>query len=51
MREVAIIGIGQTVVAEHWDRSLREIAGEAVIAALNNAGREHGICRQHDAGD
>jgi acetyl-CoA C-acetyltransferase len=40
MREVAIIGIGQTPVAEHWDKSLREIAGEAVFAALKDAKRE-----------
>ena len=38
MREVAIIGIGQTTVDEHWDKSLRELAGEAVLAALANAG-------------
>jgi acetyl-CoA C-acetyltransferase len=37
MREVAILGIGQTSVAEHWDKSLREIAGEAVFAALKDA--------------
>ncbi len=40
MREVAIIGIGQTSVEEHWDKSLRLIAGEAVLAALNDARRE-----------
>lgn len=40
MREVAVIGIGQTKVDEHWDKSLRELAGEAVLAALTNAGRE-----------
>jgi acetyl-CoA C-acetyltransferase len=40
MREVAIIGIGQTIVAEQWDKSIREIAGEALIAALKDAGRE-----------
>ena len=40
MREVAIIGIGMTPVEEQWDKSLREIAGEAAIAALNDAGRE-----------
>lgn len=40
MREVAIIGIGQTPVAEHWDKSIREIAGDAVLAALDDAGRE-----------
>jgi len=38
MREVAVIGIGQTKVEEHWDLSLRELAGEAVLAALANAG-------------
>jgi acetyl-CoA C-acetyltransferase len=40
MREVAIIGIGQTVVDEHWDKSLREIAGDAAIAAMQDAGRD-----------
>ncbi len=40
MREVAIIGIGQTVVDEHWDKSLRELGGEAVLAALKDANRE-----------
>jgi acetyl-CoA C-acetyltransferase len=40
MRQVAIIGIGQTPVAEQWDKSIREIAGEALFAALNDAGRE-----------
>jgi acetyl-CoA C-acetyltransferase len=40
MREVAILGIGQTPVAEHWDKSLREIAGEAVFAALKDAERD-----------
>ena len=41
MREVAIIGIGQTPVDEHWDKSLRELAGEAVLAALRDSGREN----------
>jgi acetyl-CoA C-acetyltransferase len=40
MREVAIIGIGQTPIDEHWDKSLRVLAGEAVLAALNDARRE-----------
>lgn len=40
MRKVAIIGIGQTAVDEHWEKSIREIAGEAVIAAMIDAGRE-----------
>jgi acetyl-CoA C-acetyltransferase len=37
MREVAIVGIGQTPVSEHWDRSLLDLAGEAVFAALEDA--------------
>src|SRR5512139_932632 len=40
MREVAIIGIGQTPVDEHWDKSLRELAGEAVLAAMSDATRD-----------
>jgi acetyl-CoA C-acetyltransferase len=40
MREVAIIGIGQTSVDEHWDKSIRMLAGEAVLAALQDAGRD-----------
>lgn len=40
MREVAIIGIGQTKVDEQWEKSIREIAGEAVFAALYDAQRE-----------
>jgi acetyl-CoA C-acetyltransferase len=39
MRDVAIIGVGQTPVGEHWDTSLRMLAGDAIRAALNNAGR------------
>ncbi len=38
MREVAIVGIGQTPVSEHWDKSLLVLAGEAVFAALEDAG-------------
>lgn len=37
MREVAVIGIGQTKVDEHWDKSLRELAGEAALIALGEA--------------
>jgi acetyl-CoA C-acetyltransferase len=40
MREVAIIGIGQTPVGEHWEKSLREIGGEALLAALVDANRQ-----------
>lgn len=39
MRKVAILGIGQTAVDEHWDKSLRELAGEAIFAALTDAQR------------
>lgn len=38
MRDVAIIGVGQTPVGEHWDASLRMIAADAVRAALDDAG-------------
>ncbi len=37
MRDVSIIGVGQTKVAEHWDRSLRHLAGEAILAAMKDA--------------
>ena len=40
MREVSIIGVGQTPVGEHWQRSLRELGVEAVRAALADAGLE-----------
>jgi acetyl-CoA C-acetyltransferase len=38
MRDVSIIGIGQTAVAEHWDRSIRDLAVEAVQKARQDAG-------------
>ena len=38
MRDVSIIGIGQTKVDEHWDRSLRHLAGDAVLGAMRDAG-------------
>lgn len=40
MRPVAIIGIGQTQIDEHWNYSLRELAGFATLDALADAGRE-----------
>ncbi len=40
MRDVAIVGIGQTPVGEHWESSLRMLAAEAVHAALSDAGIE-----------
>ncbi|MBU4225310.1 MAG: thiolase domain-containing protein [Chloroflexi bacterium] len=39
MRPIAILGIGQTKIDEHWERSLRDLAGEAALAALQDAGR------------
>ena len=41
MRKVAIIGIGQTKVDEHWERSIRDLAGEAIANALQDAEREN----------
>ncbi len=41
MREVAIIGIGQTKVHEHWQLSIRDLAHEAIFAALRDANREN----------
>jgi acetyl-CoA C-acetyltransferase len=41
MREVAVIGIGQTKVDEHWDKSLKELTGEAIIDAMRDAGRDY----------
>lgn len=41
MREVAVIGIGQTKVDEHWDKSLKELAGEAIIDAMRDAGKDY----------
>lgn len=38
MTNVAIIGIGQTPVGEHWESSLRTLATDAVEAALQDAG-------------
>ncbi len=41
MRQVAVIGIGQTKVEEHWDKSLRELAGDAALAAIMDARVDH----------
>ena len=40
MRDVSIIGIGQTKVGENWEKSLRQLAGEAVLAAMRDASIE-----------
>jgi acetyl-CoA C-acetyltransferase len=37
MREVAIVGVGQVPVAEHWSSSLRQLAADAVAATLEDA--------------
>ena len=40
MRDVAIIGIGQTPVDEHWTTSIRHLALEAALNALRDANVE-----------
>ncbi len=40
MRQVAILGIGQTKIDEQWNLSIRQIAAQAVRAALKDANRE-----------
>ncbi|MEM7032547.1 MAG: thiolase domain-containing protein [Chloroflexota bacterium] len=37
MRDVSIIGIGQTPVGEHWDKSLRHLSYDALSAAMKDA--------------
>ncbi len=41
MRDVSIIGIGQTPVGEHWDLSLRHLALEAIRDAATDAHIDH----------
>ncbi len=41
MHEVAVIGIGQTKIDEHWDKSLRELAGDAALAAIGESQIQH----------
>ena len=40
MRDVSIVGIGQTPVGEHWQASLRHLAHDAVVAAIQDSGLE-----------
>ena len=40
MRDVSIIGVGLTPVGEHWEKPLRILGSEAVLAALADAGIE-----------
>lgn len=37
LRDVSIVGIGQTKVAEHWEKSIRDLGVEAIRAALRDA--------------
>lgn len=41
MRKVAVVGIGQTKISEHWDKSLRELVGNAALAAIIEAQISH----------
>ena len=38
MKQVSIIGVGMLPVGEHWAKSLRELAAEAGVKALEDAG-------------
>jgi acetyl-CoA C-acetyltransferase len=38
MREVAVLGIGQTPVEEHWDLALRDLMTQVGLAAMQDAG-------------
>jgi acetyl-CoA C-acetyltransferase len=38
LREVYIVGIGQTPVQEHWDRSARDLAADSMLQAMEQAG-------------
>ncbi len=40
MREVAILGVGQTQVREHWDMSVRDLAVAAGRGAMADAGAD-----------
>ena len=39
MEKVYVAGAGQTVVGEHWERSLRNLSAEAILSALKMCGR------------
>ncbi|TKJ31437.1 MAG: acetyl-CoA acetyltransferase [Chloroflexi bacterium B3_Chlor] len=40
MTKVYVVGIGQTPVREHWDRSARDLAVSSVLEAIEQAGVE-----------
>lgn len=42
MRRVYILGMGATPIGEHWDRSMRSLAVEALQKALGDAGVDRG---------
>ena len=44
MRETAILAIGQIPVADHWDKSLLEIAGEPVLQIFEQTGLHTADC-------
>jgi len=46
MRKVAIVGVGQTPVREHWESSLRDLAVTALRDAMDDAGTDtvDGVC-------
>jgi acetyl-CoA C-acetyltransferase len=37
LRKVYIVGVGQTLVREHWDRSVRDLAVESMLKAMDEA--------------
>ncbi len=37
MQKIYIAGIGQTPVRENWEKSLKELAGDAALQALEDA--------------
>jgi len=41
MRKVAIVGVAQVPVREHWDSGLRELAAKAVLDAMKDASIQH----------
>jgi acetyl-CoA C-acetyltransferase len=43
MRDVSIIGVGQTPVGEHWETSLRHLAFNAIEAAFTDSGNQVNI--------
>ncbi len=41
MRAVAVVGVGQVKVKEHWDTSLRDLAYQSIKEAVKDAGVDH----------